>query len=180
MGVKERTAKEFKTLVLCLWLSGVYDHVSRKSRVAFVNLLLTMGNGRVMPLFTCLLRSRNPREKGKKGRAAAASSCCGRSTSTNVGSAEQASDSGRSGSKWAAEQQHWVPLFKTFPEVPMWVSSHVFRNSCAGLRQRMCRRQCQERDVERCLESLDWLAGCRDQSFEHKGTNPGATQVLFK
>ena len=42
------------------------------------------------------------------------------------------------------------------------------------------RRQCQGRDVARCLESLNWLAGRRDQSLEHEGTRPGATQVLFK
>ena len=40
-------------------------------------------------------------------------------------------------------------------------------------------RQRQERDVVRCLESLNWLAGRRDQS-EHEGTKPGATQLLFK
>ena len=33
----------------------------------------------------------------------------------------------------------------------------------------MCRRQCQGRDVVRCLESLNWLAGRRDRSLEHEG-----------
>ena len=61
-----------------------------------------------------------------------------------------------------------------------WFLSHVPRNSCARLRQRMCRRQCQEREVARCLESLNWLAGRRDRSLEHEGTKPGATQVLLK
>ena len=100
--------------------------------------------------------------------------------STNLASAEQPSHPGSTGPKWAAEEQHWVPLFNTIPEVPTLVSSHVSRNSCARLRQRICRRQCQERDVARCLESLNWLAGRRDQSLEHEGTRPGATQVLFK
>ena len=99
--------------------------------------------------------------------------------SNNLGSAEQPSDPGSTGPEWAAEEQHWVPLFNTIPEVPTLVSSHVSLNSCARLRQRMCRRQCQERDVARCLESLNWLAG-RDRSVEHERTKPGATQVLFK
>ena len=80
------------------------------------------------------------------------------------------------GQCWAADEEQ---LFNTIPEVPTLVSSHVPRNSCARLRQRMCRRQCQERDVARCLESLNWLAGRRDRSLEHEGTKPGATQVLL-
>ena len=86
----------------------------------------------------------------------------------------------RTGPKRAAEGQRWVPLFNTIPEVSTLLSSHVPRNSCARLRQRMCRRQCQERDVARCLESLNWLAGRLDRSFDHEGTKPGATQVLLK
>ena len=39
-------------------------------------LFLKMESGRVLPLLTCLLRNRNPRGKGKKGKAAAAGSCC--------------------------------------------------------------------------------------------------------
>ena len=116
----------------------------------------------------------------RKEWAAAADSCCGRSMNTNPTSAEQPSDPGSTGSKWAAEEQHWVPLFNTIPEFPMLVSSHVPRNSCARLRQRMCRRQCQEHDVARCLESPNWLAGRRDRSLEHEGTKRGATQILLK
>ena len=64
--------------------------------------------------------------------------------------------------------------------MPISDSSHVSRNSCARFRQPSCRRQCQERDVVRCLESLNWLAGRRDRSVEHEGTKLGATQSLFK
>ena len=119
-------------------------------------------------------------ERERKERAAAADSCCGRSMNTNPASAAQPSDPGSTGPKWAAEEQHWVPLFNTIPEVPTLVSSHVPRNSCARLRQRMSRRQCQERDVARCLESLNWLAVRRDRSLEYEGTKPGATRVLLK
>ena len=115
----------------------------------------------------------------RKERATAADSCCGRSMSTNLANAEQRSDPGSTGRKWAAEEQHWVPLFNTIPDVPTLVSSHVSRNSCARLRQRICWRQCQERDGARCLESLNWLAGRRDGSLEYEGTRLGATQVLF-
>ena len=65
------------------------------------------------------------------------------------GPRQLAADPGSTGPKWAAEEQHWVPLFNTILEV---------------LRQRLCRRQCQEREVVRCLESLNWLAGRRDLS----------------
>ena len=42
-------------------------------------------------------------ERERTERAAAADSCCGRSTSTNPASAVQPSDLGSTGSKWAAE-----------------------------------------------------------------------------
>ena len=32
----------------------------------------------------------------------------------------------------------------------------------------------------RCLESLSWLAGRRDCFSEHAGSEPGASQLLFK
>ena len=48
--------------------------------------------------------------------------------SDKLACAEQPSDPGSTGSKWAAEEQHWVPLFPHF---------HVSRNSCARLRQRL-------------------------------------------
>ena len=102
--------------------------------------------------FLPVAKSKSKRKgKERKGRGS-------RSMSTNPASAEQPSDPG-SGPKRAAEEQHWVPLFNTIPVVSTLVSSHVSLNSCAPLRQRMCRRQCQERDVARCLESLNWLAG---------------------
>ena len=82
----------------------------------------------------------------------------------NPASAEEPSDLGSTGAKWAAEEQHWVPHFNTFPVVYVSVG----------------RRQCQERDVVRCFESLTWLAGRRDRSVEHEGTKPGVTQLLFK
>ena len=129
-------------------------------------------------LACCEIESQGKSER--KERTAAADSCCGRSTDTNPPSAGQPSDPGSAGPKWAAEEQHWVPFFNTIPEVPTLVSSHVPRNSCARLRQRMCRRQCQERDVALCLESLNWLAGRRDRSLEHEGTKPGATQIQHK
>ena len=70
-------------------------------------------------------------EGERKERAAAADSCCGRSMNTNPANAEHPSDPGSTGPKWAAEEQHWVPLFNTVPEVPTLVSSYVPRNSCA-------------------------------------------------
>ena len=122
-------------------------------------------------LFVASLKS-----KGKgKDRAAAACSCCGRGMSVKLASAEQPSDPGSTGPKWAAEER-WVPLFNTLPEVPIWDSSRDSCNPCARSRQRLCPRQCQERDVVRCLESRNWLAGRRGRSVEHEGTKPGATQ----
>ena len=120
-------------------------------------LFLNMGNGRTAAPYTSVAKTKSKeREKKRKGRS-------GRSMSTNLASAEQPSDQGSTGPKWADEEQHWVPLFNTI-----------------SLRQRMCRRQCQEHDVVRCLESLNWLAGRRDQSLEHECTRPGATQFHFK
>ena len=80
----------------------------------------------------------------------------------------------------AAEEQHWVPLFNTIPEVPALNLSRIPDNSCARLRQRLCRKHCRERHVVRCFESLNWLAGHRDGCAEHDGSEPGATQFLFK
>ena len=144
--------------------SANVDEEQAKEEVETENLLLRVTktvpvfedgeNGRVLQLLTFLLRYRNPKGKReRKERAAAADSCCGRSMSTNLASAEQPSDPGSTGPKWAAEEQHWVPLFNCILEVPTLVSSHVSRYSCALLRQRICRRQCQERDVAQCLES---------------------------
>ena len=95
-------------------------------------------------------------------------------------SADKPSDTGSTGLKWAAEVQHWVPLFNTIPEVPTLNLSRVPHNSCARLRQRLCRKHCRERDVVRCFESLNWLAGRRDCYSEHDESEPGATQFLFK
>ena len=97
-----------------------------------------------------------------------------------LASAEQPADPGSTGPKWAAEEQHWVPLFNSTPEVPISDSSHVSRNSCARLRHRVCRRQCEERDVVRCLESLNWLAGRRDRSVGKRGNGTGCDPVTFQ
>ena len=75
-------------------------------------------------------------KKGPRQLAAAAA----RDMSDKLASAEQPSDPGSTGLRWAAEEQHWVPLFTTLPEAPLLNSSHVSCNSCARLRQRLCRR----------------------------------------
>ena len=82
-------------------------------------------------------------------------------------SADKPSDPGSTGLKWAAAEQHWVPLFNTSPEVPALNLSRAPCNSCARLRQRLCCKHCRERDVVRCFESLNWLAGRRDCCSEH-------------
>ena len=85
----------------------------------------------------------------------AANSCCVRSMSTNPASAEQPSDPGSIDPKWAAEEQHWVPLFNTIPEVPTLVSSHVSRNSCARLCQRLCQLSPESCwDLIRCADPM--------------------------
>ena len=79
--------------------------------------------------------------------------------SVKLASAEYPSDKGSAGFKWAVEEQHCVPLFNTIPEVPMVDLPRPLRISCARLRQRLCRKHCRERDVVRCFEYLNWLAG---------------------
>ena len=163
-GSKERTAIELEALVRCLWLSGVYDQLNGPNLCCLeeitrrgCQLVEAHESGahgkpnwasvkvvhqcaiklRHSAGMSCMLRNRKPRGKGKKGRAAAGDSCCGRSMNTNPASAGQPSDPGSTGPKWVAEEQHGVPLFNTVLEVPTLVSSHVPRNSCARLRQRM-------------------------------------------
>ena len=117
--------------------------------------------------------------KGKRRkRAAAARSCCGRIMTAKGASADKPSDPGSTGLKWAAEEQHWVPLFNTIPEVPTLNLPRAPHNSCARSRQRLCRKHCRERDVVRCSESLNWLAGRRDCFSEHDESEP--TQFLLK
>ena len=41
--------------------------------------------------------------------------------SVELASAGQPSGLGSTGSKWAVEEQHWVRLFNTVPEVPIWI-----------------------------------------------------------
>ena len=52
------------------------------------------------------------------------------------------SDPGSTGLEWAAEEQHWVPLFNTISEVPTLNLSCAPHNSYARLRQRLCREHC--------------------------------------
>ena len=101
-------------------------------------LLKVNGRGPAAP-YLPVAKSKSKGKRERKERAAAAESCCGRSVSTNMASSEQPTDPGSAGPKWAGEEQHWVPLFNTIPEVPTLVSSHDSRNSCDRLRQRKCR-----------------------------------------
>ena len=64
-------------------------------------------------------------------------------------SADKPSDLGSTGLKSAAEEQHWVPLFNTFSEVPTLNLPRAPHKSCARLRQRLCRKH---------VESATWCA----------------------
>ena len=117
------------------------------------------------------------KRKGKE-RATAAHSCCGRVMTAKGATAENPSEKGSTGLKWAAEERHWVPLISSVPEAPVTNWSRLPHNFCARLRQRLCRKHCRERDLVRCFGSLIWLVVVIVASCTV--SEPGATQFLFK